>query len=69
MKRFRKNNLKTTQKDLIVTTSWDDGQKVDLKLAKLLIKYDVKGTFYITKSYRDPLEKQDVIFIIFFIEI
>lgn len=45
---------------LIVTTSWDDGQKGDIKLAELLTKYGIKGTFYITKSYRDPLEKLDV---------
>lgn len=43
---------------LIVTTSWDDGQKKDLKLAELLVKYGIKGTFYLTKSWRDPLEKQ-----------
>ncbi len=45
---------------LIVTTSWDDGQKTDLKLAKFLTKYGIKGTFYITKSYGSPLEKHDV---------
>jgi peptidoglycan/xylan/chitin deacetylase (PgdA/CDA1 family) len=33
---------------LIVTTSWDDGHKLDLKLAKLLKKYSIKGTFYIS---------------------
>ena len=46
---------------LIVTTSWDDGQKTDLKLAELLTKYGIKGTFYITKSYRNPLEEQRVV--------
>ncbi len=45
---------------LIVTTSWDDGQKTDLKLAELLTKYGIKGTFYITKSYGKPLEKEGV---------
>jgi peptidoglycan/xylan/chitin deacetylase (PgdA/CDA1 family) len=61
MKRYWQKNQHKTYEDLIVTTSWDDGQKTDIKLAKLLTKYDVKGTFYITKSYRDPLEKQDII--------
>lgn len=37
---------------LTVTTSWDDGDVFDLKLAGLLDRYDVKGTFYITKEYR-----------------
>ena len=35
----------------IVTTSWDDGHQLDLKLARLLQKYDVKGTFYISPFY------------------
>ena len=32
---------------LIVTTSWDDGSILDLKLGELLTKYGLKGTFYI----------------------
>jgi peptidoglycan/xylan/chitin deacetylase (PgdA/CDA1 family) len=31
----------------VVTTSWDDGHPLDLKLAELLQKYDVPATFYI----------------------
>jgi peptidoglycan/xylan/chitin deacetylase (PgdA/CDA1 family) len=31
----------------IVTTSWDDGHILDLKLAELLNRYDIAGTFYI----------------------
>lgn len=31
---------------IIVTTSWDDGNKLDLKLAELLAKYGIRGTFY-----------------------
>ncbi len=31
-----------------VTTSWDDGHKLDIKLAKLLKKYNILGTFYIS---------------------
>lgn len=37
---------------LTVTTSWDDGDVLDLKLANLLDRYTIKGTFYITKEYR-----------------
>ena len=36
-----------------VGTSWDDGHKLDLKLSKLLDKYGFKGTFYVSKEYRD----------------
>jgi peptidoglycan/xylan/chitin deacetylase (PgdA/CDA1 family) len=37
---------------LTVTTSWDDGDILDLKLASLLEKYNIQGTFYIAKDYR-----------------
>ncbi|HYT43154.1 MAG TPA: polysaccharide deacetylase family protein [Methylomirabilota bacterium] len=30
-----------------VTTSWDDGHKLDMRLAAMLKKYGIKGTFYI----------------------
>ena len=32
----------------LITTSWDDGHVLDLKLAKLLKKYAIAGTFYIS---------------------
>lgn len=35
----------------IVTTSWDDGNKLDLKLLNLLSRYNLKGTFYIPKNF------------------
>lgn len=34
-------------KPVIVTTSWDDGHKCDIRLAGLLRKYGVRGTFYV----------------------
>lgn len=33
--------------EAIITTSWDDGHPLDLKLAELLKKYDIPATFYI----------------------
>jgi peptidoglycan/xylan/chitin deacetylase (PgdA/CDA1 family) len=46
---------------LTVTTSWDDGDILDLKLASLLDKYGIKGTFYITKDYRkERLSESDI---------
>jgi hypothetical protein len=36
--------------DFKVTTSWDDGHILDLRLAELLNQYGVKGTFYIPKT-------------------
>lgn len=32
---------------LYVTTSWDDGHPLDLKVAELLAKYGLPGTFYV----------------------
>jgi D-inositol-3-phosphate glycosyltransferase len=31
----------------VVTTSWDDGHILDMKLAELLTRYGIRGTFYI----------------------
>ena len=35
------------KKQIIITTSWDDGHALDLRLAELLDKYSIKGTFYV----------------------
>lgn len=34
-------------REFFFTTSWDDGSIHDLKLAEILAKYNIKGTFYI----------------------
>lgn len=52
MKPHRQNKGEKSYKDLIVTTSWDDGSVSDIKLSSLLEKYSLKATFYVTKSYR-----------------
>jgi peptidoglycan-N-acetylglucosamine deacetylase len=48
-------------KSLIVTTSWDDGHENDIKMAKLLTKKNMKGTFYITKKCLKPLLLEKII--------
>ena len=35
------------RRPLVVTTSWDDGHPLDLRVAELLDKYGLRGTFYI----------------------
>ena len=45
------------KKQIIVTTSWDDGHKLDLKLVRLLKKYDIRGTFYISPKNREFREE------------
>lgn len=34
----------------LITTSWDDGHPLDFRLAELLQKYKLKGTFYIPQT-------------------
>ena len=36
------------RKEVIVTTSWDDGHLLDHRLASLLVDYQLPGTFYIS---------------------
>jgi peptidoglycan/xylan/chitin deacetylase (PgdA/CDA1 family) len=38
-------------KTAVVTTSWDDGHPLDLRVAELLATYGVKGTFYVPIHY------------------
>lgn len=40
-------------KQRIVTTSWDDGHVLDVRLAALLRKYGIGGTFYIAPENRE----------------
>jgi polysaccharide deacetylase len=43
----------------IVTTSWDDGDARDLRLAEMLSRSGVKGTFYIPTRYA-PASSMDI---------
>lgn len=40
-------------KKIIVTTSWDDGHVLDMRLAEFLRKYNLKGTFYVSPKNRE----------------
>ena len=44
---------------LKITSSWDDGDILDLKLAELLSRYGMKGTFYVAKDYRPKRLSED----------
>ena len=41
---------------MLFTTSWDDGYKLDLRLADLLDQYAIKGTFYVCPRKQHSLE-------------
>jgi peptidoglycan/xylan/chitin deacetylase (PgdA/CDA1 family) len=40
-------------KNLMLTTSWDDGHVLDLRIAELLKKYKLSGTFYVSPKCRE----------------
>ncbi|HMD39644.1 MAG TPA: polysaccharide deacetylase family protein [Candidatus Acidoferrum sp.] len=42
--------MSQTDRKLLVTTSWDDGHPLDLRLAELLEKYGIAATFYIPRK-------------------
>lgn len=46
----------------IITTSWDDGHPLDLKLAGLLRRYDISATFYIPidKGERECMNPDEI---------
>jgi len=41
------------KKRCIVTTSWDDGHRMDERVASLLLDYQIKGTFYIARNWME----------------
>jgi len=47
----------------VITTSWDDGHIMDFRLAELLDKYNLNGTFYIPTSNneREVMEEKDIL--------
>jgi peptidoglycan/xylan/chitin deacetylase (PgdA/CDA1 family) len=52
-------NMKTSA---LVTTSWDDGHPLDIRLAEMLARYGVLGTFYIPMHYggRPVITKDEI---------
>jgi peptidoglycan/xylan/chitin deacetylase (PgdA/CDA1 family) len=53
--------LQSPEKPRIVTTSWDDGDHADLKLAQLLRTRGIRGTFYVPIKYRErPLDHSEL---------
>lgn len=47
-------------KKIIFTTSWDDGDKLDSKIADLLDKYGLKGTFYVPKKFPNRMSDDEI---------
>lgn len=45
-------------KNILVTTSWDDGHTLDFKVTELLKKYNLTGTFYISPKDREIPENE-----------
>jgi glycosyltransferase involved in cell wall biosynthesis/peptidoglycan/xylan/chitin deacetylase (PgdA/CDA1 family) len=47
--------LSQTDRTAMITTSWDDGDPLDLRVAELLAKYGLTGTFYVPRSGQRPV--------------
>lgn len=44
-----------------VTTSWDDGHRLDLKLSEMLLRHGIAGTFFIAPKYlRNGITAADI---------
>ena len=37
---------------MVITTSWDDGDILDERVADMLDRYGLRGTFYLTRTHR-----------------
>jgi len=46
---------------MIITTSWDDGDARDTRVADLLTRYGMKGTFYVGRDYGEKRLTEDAI--------
>src|SRR5438270_8057291 len=42
------------QRAAYITTSWDDGHPLDFRVAELLAKYGLRGTFYVPRTAETP---------------
>ena len=51
-----------SMREVIITTSWDDGHPSDMKLAELLQKYSIPATFYIPFNHpkRETLSSNQI---------
>jgi len=44
------NVMSQAERSFLMTTSWDDGHPLDLRVAELLVKHGLTGTFYVPRS-------------------
>lgn len=47
--------MKHVERNCRITTSWDDGHPLDWRVAELLAKYSLTGTFYIPRFSHKPV--------------
>ncbi|HKV25374.1 MAG TPA: glycosyltransferase [Candidatus Acidoferrum sp.] len=50
VKNVTNNTFGKAEQNTLVTTSWDDGHPLDLRVAELLRRYGLQGTFYVPRS-------------------
>jgi peptidoglycan/xylan/chitin deacetylase (PgdA/CDA1 family) len=47
--------MKRTDRSFVMTTSWDDGHPLDMRVAEMLAKRGLTGTFYVPRSNQKPV--------------
>jgi peptidoglycan/xylan/chitin deacetylase (PgdA/CDA1 family) len=47
--------MSPVERNCRITTSWDDGHQLDFRVAELLAKYKLTGTFYVPRSSQRPV--------------
>jgi peptidoglycan/xylan/chitin deacetylase (PgdA/CDA1 family) len=47
--------MSKTDRTFVMTTSWDDGHRLDLRVAEVLAKNGLTGTFYVPRSNQKPV--------------
>jgi peptidoglycan-N-acetylglucosamine deacetylase len=47
--------MNNADRNFVMTTSWDDGHPLDLRVAALLAMYRLTGTFYVPRSGQRPV--------------
>src|SRR5208283_3028025 len=55
MAKRAERSMKHVKRNCVITTSWDDGHPLDLRMAELLAKYRLTGTFYVPRSSQKPV--------------
>jgi peptidoglycan-N-acetylglucosamine deacetylase len=55
MAKRAEHSMNPVERNCRITTSWDDGHPLDIRVAELLAKHSLTGTFYVPRSSQRPV--------------